>query len=309
MTQLKKCPHCFRSYPDISLNFCLDDGAILSDSFEDATTTDADEIETRVRIPRKKRTDIEELDSWQYEKTVRTKSEHPISTSSKTSDKPFEEWTASDFVRNVTYQITGSHTFHAQECLELLRNYVNSFIGNEDLVFRKSSWQLGRAHFYSYRRRFTYNFQKQGLPSATDFLLNLLLFSTDWQETVKTIRPKNRQYDSVTEESRPRRIFSQNEPGYEYIRAAVAEHPNLGLVVHRGLNHRITKNGHTGSMWITPRHGGVSITANGQAAFTLYREMERLLGPHHREDAKEYRYFQANNAHDVEMIIGLWAAL
>jgi hypothetical protein len=100
-----------------------------------------------------------------------------------------------------------------------------------------------------------------------------------------------------------------SSPGYEYIRAAVAKHPNLELKVHQGFNHRIMKAGHTGSIWIIPRHGGVSITANGQAAQQLYREMERLLGPHHREDVKGYRYFQADKPSDVEKIIERWATI
>ena len=102
--------------------------------------------------------------------------------------------------------------------------------------------------------------------------------------------------------------MSEN-PSYEYIRAAVAKHPNLKLVPHQKFNHRIKKQGHVGSVWIIPRHGGVSITANGQAAKRLYREMERVLGSHHREDVKGYRYFQANRPSDVEKIIEEWAAI
>jgi hypothetical protein len=100
-----------------------------------------------------------------------------------------------------------------------------------------------------------------------------------------------------------------DEAGIEYVRAAVARHPNLTIKIHPGFKHRIMKSGHTGSVWIIPRRGGVSITANGHAARRLYREMERLLGSCHREDAKGYRYFQANQPHDVEMIIDAWAAL
>ncbi len=100
-----------------------------------------------------------------------------------------------------------------------------------------------------------------------------------------------------------------DKSGIEYIQAAVASHPNLGLKIHPGSNHRITKSGHTGSVWIIPRHDGVSITANGQAAPQLYREMERLFGQHHREDVKGYRYFQANKPQDVEWIIEKWSKI
>jgi len=34
MTLIKVCPNCLRSYPDISLNFCTDDRAALSQSLE-----------------------------------------------------------------------------------------------------------------------------------------------------------------------------------------------------------------------------------------------------------------------------------
>jgi len=98
-------------------------------------------------------------------------------------------------------------------------------------------------------------------------------------------------------------------PGFEFIRAAVAKFPNLSIKVHQGNNHRIMKQGHTGSIWIVPRHGGVSITANGQAAQRLYREMERLLGPHHRVDEKGYRYFQADDPMDVERVIKTWSEI
>lgn len=96
---------------------------------------------------------------------------------------------------------------------------------------------------------------------------------------------------------------------YEYIRAAVNKYPNLELVPHQGFNHRIRKQGHVGSVWIIPRGKGVSITANGQAAPRLYREMEKLLGNHHRQDAKGYRYWQADNPRDVEAIISSWSKI
>ena len=105
-----------------------------------------------------------------------------------------------------------------------------------------------------------------------------------------------------------KRKFTEDN-GIEYIRAEVARHSNLGLIIHPGSNHRITKSGHTGSIWIIPRHGGVSITANGQAAPRLYREMERILGAHHRKDAKGYRYFQASHPAEVEQIIALWSEI
>ena len=44
----KSCPHCSISYSDISLNYCLEDGSLLSAPLE----ADQSEIETVVRAPR-----------------------------------------------------------------------------------------------------------------------------------------------------------------------------------------------------------------------------------------------------------------
>ena len=34
MSKIKSCPNCNRSYSDLSLSFCLEDGSLLSASFE-----------------------------------------------------------------------------------------------------------------------------------------------------------------------------------------------------------------------------------------------------------------------------------
>ncbi len=318
MIQQKKCPHCFRSYPDITLNFCLDDGSVLSDSFEMPNFAEKAEIDTVVRSENERKSDDRDLDSWTYQKTVRTQSEHPISTSPQTSSRHYSEWTASDFVREITFQVTGHHTHHAQECLELMRHFLNQFIGNHQIMFRKTTWQNGKAHFYSNLGRFTYDFQRLNNPSATDFLLRVLAFLTDgigYSErdvlpdalpATVTMGRAQRQLNSGDKSQRGTSAVDQR---YDYIRAAVEKYSNLGILVHSGSNHRITKRGHTGSVWIVPRHNGVSITANGKAAQRLYVEMERLAGTHHREDTKGYRYYQANDPQDVETIIEIWARL
>src|SRR5687767_14264712 len=96
----KRCPHCYRSYSDISINFCMEDGSVLTDSLDMPAVTEGHEIETLVRQGNeqvsgsKPREDW--LENWQPAKTPRTRSEHPISSSPKTSVKPFAEWTSSD---------------------------------------------------------------------------------------------------------------------------------------------------------------------------------------------------------------------
>jgi hypothetical protein len=205
----------------------------------------------------------------------------------------------------VTFQITGHHTFHAQENLEILRAFLNRFIGDEDVLIRKSTWQNGRAHFHSYEGKFTYDFRREATPTARDFLLRLIAFLTGRTGEVATVVR-----EAPKLEKRPgTRSAADSNPELDYIRNAVNRYPNLGLVVHRGYNHKITKQGHTGSVWIIRRYGGVSITANGQAAPRLYRKMEKLFGRHHREDVKGYRYFQADDPEDVARIIEIWSEI
>ncbi|QQS40271.1 MAG: hypothetical protein IPM63_13010 [Acidobacteriota bacterium] len=68
------------------------------------------------------------LDGWKYEKTVRTAEEHPVLETEPVFERPFEAWTSSDFIRETTFGVTGKHTFHAQENLEILREYLNRSI-------------------------------------------------------------------------------------------------------------------------------------------------------------------------------------
>jgi hypothetical protein len=225
---------------------------------------------------------------------------------SQRSENDFDNWTASDFAREITFQITGNRTFHAQENLEILRAFLNRFIGDEDVLFRKTTWQNGRAHFHSFEGKFTYDFRREAAPSERDFLLRLVAFVTGRPGEVVTVvreAPKSKRQQS--------RGFPKSEelPELDYVRNAVNQYSNLGLVVHRGYNHKITKQGHTGSVWIIRRYDGVSITANGQAAPRLYREMQKLMGRHHREDVKGYKYYQANDPEDVAEVIRVWSEL
>ena len=60
MSLIKICPNCYRSYPDISLNFCTDDGSILSQPVEIPVAADQSEIETVIR-PRFVKTEVDKV--------------------------------------------------------------------------------------------------------------------------------------------------------------------------------------------------------------------------------------------------------
>jgi len=49
MTLIRVCPNCLRSYPDITLNFCTDDGSALSGPLNIPTASEDDETETVIR--------------------------------------------------------------------------------------------------------------------------------------------------------------------------------------------------------------------------------------------------------------------
>jgi hypothetical protein len=51
MTVIKVCPTCFRGYPDVSLNYCIDDGSELSEPLTVSTGADEQEVQTVIRIP------------------------------------------------------------------------------------------------------------------------------------------------------------------------------------------------------------------------------------------------------------------
>src|SRR5689334_8743589 len=52
MTLLKVCPNCYRSYPDISQNYCTDDGSVLSEPFPIPVKNEEAEVETVIRQPK-----------------------------------------------------------------------------------------------------------------------------------------------------------------------------------------------------------------------------------------------------------------
>jgi hypothetical protein len=196
MSEIKSCPSCNRSYSDLSFSFCLADGALLSASYDsDEIQPDDAEGETRISLRKKKfeeptlvksSEDIplvskqsklkispakkRELDSWKYEKSIRTKDEYPIINTTPTSDRPIHKWKSSDYVREITFQITGKHTFHAQENLEILRECLNEKIIDENKILKRSTWYLGKGSFESYEGKFTFDFQKNANPTAEKFI-------------------------------------------------------------------------------------------------------------------------------------------
>lgn len=188
MSLAKACPHCRRLYTDVSLNFCLQDGETLSGEFEFPEFIDSQsevvtetrvlpEVETLVRSKSRKsrvKSSPIEGDEWVYQKTKRTESAHPELTSANTSTRPISKWTSSDYVRQITFEITGKHTFHAQENLEILRKFLNGRMSRGK--FKKTSWRLGHGLFENAEGRFDYDFQKSANPTATKFLLELIRF-------------------------------------------------------------------------------------------------------------------------------------
>lgn len=190
MSIMKSCSNCRRSYSDLSLSFCLEDGSLLpapynSEDFKSVLTNniigDDDEEDTLIKSSGNNRVDSEgysdfvknrELLSKKYRKTFRTQKEYPILNSKPTFKRPLAKWTSSDFITLITYDITGLHTFHAQENIVILREFLNEFIITRESKFlEESNMRLGVAYFYTRRgESFTYDFQKKHNPSKEDFL-------------------------------------------------------------------------------------------------------------------------------------------
>jgi len=97
----KSCPSCSRVYRDVTMNYCLEDGELLSEFVEKADgAAPLSEILTQVRSssvqskvpPGGGWTASDErrrfLDEWRYEKTPRASSVHPEIDSAVTSDRP-----------------------------------------------------------------------------------------------------------------------------------------------------------------------------------------------------------------------------
>jgi len=115
-----------------------------------------------------------------FNKTQNTNQEFPIFHPEGVFEKPLNDWTHSEIIRLITFQITGMHTHHAQENLVILREFVNNFLIDKQMdPFHDSTLQNGIGHFYtSTRRRFSYDFTKNNKPSKEDFVSKLMTFLT-----------------------------------------------------------------------------------------------------------------------------------
>lgn len=205
MKPIKICPLCRSSFTDLSLSYCLSDGTPLSEPegsedsnvFEDHS--DPEEI-TQMRLrgdfsnshnafaegliskigehttKQPHKFSRRHLDSWTYVKSARTKDLYPVLDSKPSNGRAYDSWTSSDYVRDITYQMTGYQTFHAQENLELLRFFLNLFIASETKKLRMSTWSSGRANFYSYEDTFSYDFKEKSAPRLSGFLIAFIGF-------------------------------------------------------------------------------------------------------------------------------------
>lgn len=186
MSEIKSCPSCNRSYSDLSLSFCLEDGSLLSASHE--LTEFKNEVETLVRSSGEKSLDPDFVKRYsefvtnrdkiaeKFNKTERTKEEHPILNSQPEFKKKLKDWKASEYTRKITFEITGLHTYHAQENLVILKEYINEFIidkGNK--IIDETTMSLGVGNFYTRNRQsgFSYSFKKEDNPTKESFLKKL----------------------------------------------------------------------------------------------------------------------------------------
>jgi hypothetical protein len=182
MNVIKSCPSCGRTYSDLSLSFCLEDGTLLS---ADHPINDDEAVIRSSPLPPINSehhakyaefvADREKL-ADQFKKTKRTEKVHPILNTAPESKKPIKKWSSSDFVRKITYEITGLQTFHAQKNLVILREYLNEFvIDQDDKLLTDSRLRLGVANFYfsSGKIAFSYDFQNKNNPSKEEFLKSL----------------------------------------------------------------------------------------------------------------------------------------
>ena len=181
MNTIKSCPSCNRSYSDLTLSFCLEDGSRLFDSLE-LKEDKGEETVVRSSSDRDMGSDYLKRHSEfvanhdkivrKFAKTERTEKEYPILNSEPVFKGPASRTSSSDYIRKITFEITELHTDHAQENLVILREYFNEFVidkGNKLLV--NSTMQNGVAKFYTRSgQRFTYDFQKKNSPTKEDFL-------------------------------------------------------------------------------------------------------------------------------------------
>jgi len=108
MSIMKSCPSCSRSYSDLSLSFCLEEGSVLSApynsedfqlGFTNNNNKEKDEEITLVKSSGSNRVDLASLGGYsnfiknreslstKYRKTLRTEKEYPILNSKPTFER------------------------------------------------------------------------------------------------------------------------------------------------------------------------------------------------------------------------------
>lgn len=92
-------------------------------------------------------------------------------------ERDFKDWTSSDHIRQIAFQLTGNRAFDAQDNLEFLRTYLNSNIVDKNRLFGRATWANGIARFYYKQGRFVYNFRSENTPSDAEFLSAFHRFS------------------------------------------------------------------------------------------------------------------------------------
>jgi hypothetical protein len=102
------------------------------------------------------------LENWTWEKTPRTSETFPIL---KTEPKlrPMKNRTSSDWITKLTWEITGTHTKHSQENLEILRNHFNKtlkLIGTKHELKQTTS-SLGNGTFRTLHLEIKINFKTE----------------------------------------------------------------------------------------------------------------------------------------------------
>ena len=97
---------------------------------------------------------------------------------------------------------------------------------------------------------------------------------------------------------------------FEFIKGTADKHKRLSHQLNKGENHRISKTGVGGSLWITPRprFGAYDLETTGEAAKQLNPELTRRFGKNTSEKiAKGYKIWRVENQKDVEAVIAYWA--
>lgn len=181
MSLVKSCSVCGRIYDDLSYHFCLEDGGLLSDEYEVQ-----DEVETLVG---NKRLNFDALLRTRefgahiarivegFRRTKNTKDFHEVRNTAPVFERAESDFTSSEHVRRITFEISGWQTFHAQHNLEILRDYVNEQLPTTN-PFAESKLQLGTGNFYTKDRihKFSFDFKAAAHPTSASFLKKLTEF-------------------------------------------------------------------------------------------------------------------------------------